>query len=827
MNSLIAVALLLVTTNALQAADPPNERRVDRDGEPLPEGAVARFGSARLLHGSVLHVEFAPDGKSLATSGEDGVRLWNVADGKQILSAHLPRTGAAVLTFTPDGAHVLGDGRGCRVIDPATGKVRCFWQHLGKRPLALVVAADGKSAAAAWEEGGVTVHDLAGEGRRTGRTLSDAAAAALALSADGGMLAAATEKSIALWDVRRGRLLHTFAGGELNEKHLFSFCLSRDGGRLAASWGDKVRLWDTASGEEVKGFAGPRAEAVFLRFSADGAELAGVSSYQHVWRWSAKTGKERDRSSSPDKTPYPFRYSSLSPDGRTVAGATSMGSHIHLWDATTWKELVAVERWPEWRGVAFVKPGVAAVLTGGRTPEEVIAFWDVSDGRLLKERRIAVPEHGWWRQELSPDGKLLAAENEKKGVLLFDVESGKEVRYLDPPRRGDEGAKFAFSPDGKTIVTTHERGGLMIWDPATGKSLGKIQGVDDGAMAFAPDGRSVASAFVGRFDLTEVASGKVRLQLPLAESKERELSESVIDRIRFARDGRSVAAISRTDIYVFSTARGKTLLHLELGGRTNTWTETGALSPDGRWLAHGNNWHGDVSVRDLHNPGAAAECQTLPGHAAGVMAVEFSPDGKYLVSCSEDGTALVWEVKRLTGKAKPQGRDVQEPDAQDADAQWDLLGDADAVRAGRAMAALEEFPEAATAVLKARLKPVEAPPAGRIDRLIADLDSDTFEVRQQAFKELSRLGEHAAPALRKALEGKPSAEMAKRAKELLSDLEGPVTDPQLLRQLRAVELLGRIGSPAARKVLQELAKGSPHARLTREAKASLERWPTP
>src|SRR5262249_12020552 len=207
------LALLLLVPHATLAAGPPT----DRNGDPLPDGAVARFGSGRLLHGGVRYAEFAPDGKALATSGEDGARLWDVANGKEIVAAHLPRTGEAVLTFTPDGAHVVGDAKGCRVIDPATGKVRCSWRNPGKRPRAVVVAADGKSAATAWGEGGVTVTDLTGAGKREARPISDDAAEMLTLSGDGGLLAYAREKekvtSILLWDVRKSKLLHTHGLG--------------------------------------------------------------------------------------------------------------------------------------------------------------------------------------------------------------------------------------------------------------------------------------------------------------------------------------------------------------------------------------------------------------------------------------------------------------------------------------------------------------------------------------------------------------------------------------------------------------------------------------
>jgi WD40 repeat protein len=830
LRTLLAVLAFVLSAGA---AEPPEAKmRTDRNGDPLPDGAVARFGSARLLHGRVDHLEFSPDGKTLASSGSDGVRLWDLADGKVVPCAHLPQWGRTVFCFTPDGGHLVGDADGCRLIDPRTGKVRRSWQHGTRAPQSIVVAADGKTAAVGWIGGGVTVHDLTRGGKQADWKITDDVPDELCLSGDGALLAYALKagkKSVLLWDARRGKLLHTFAPEELQEERFNSLCLSRDGRRMAASWGDKLCLWDTTSHEEVRWSDGPKGEvlAAFLRFSADDTEVTGVSPYQRVWRWSAATGKELSQSRPARQVGHLFWKATLSPDGRAVAMLDNSAILVWSWDATSWKELIPIERWPRWGEAAFMTPDVVATWTRG-DEEEVIAFWDPTDGKLRRKHTIAVPESGWYRRSLSPDGKLFAACNDKKGVLLFDVASGKELRHFDPPRRNDEQAKFAFSPDGKTLVTTDQPKGLQLWDVETGKPLHSVEGVSDGVMAFSPDGRTVASSFVSRFILTEVASGKARHRLPLLDSPERERSESVFDRIRFSRDGKFVAAFSRCDIYVFSTGRGDTVLHLDLGPRGNSADETGDLSPDGRWLVHAVSYDHGISVRDLNNPRAASEFQTLLGHAGSINAIAFSPDGKYLVSCASDGTALVWDAKLLTGKPNPQkpkappAPEIAGLHPPEEESEWAALADADAGKAAKAMAALAESPGTAVPLLKARLKPVESPPAGKVERLIAGLGDDEFDARQQAHKELERLSELAGPALQKTLEGKPSAEAAKRIRQLLSKLEEPVSDPEQLRRIRAVELLERIGTPEAIDFLKALAKGEPVARLTREAKKSLE-----
>jgi hypothetical protein len=90
-------------------------------------------------------------------------------------------------------------------------------------------------------------------------------------------------------------------------------------------------------------------------------------------------------------------------------------------------------------------------------------------------------------------------------------------------------------------------------------------------------------------------------------------------------------------------------------------------------------------------------------------------------------------------------------------------------------------------------------------------------------QELTRLGGQARPALKEALEAKPSSEVAKRLKQLIEGLAKPAPGGEVVRQVRAIEVLEQINTANARQLLQELAKGAAGARLTEEARASLDR----
>jgi hypothetical protein len=248
-----------------------------------------------------------------------------------------------------------------------------------------------------------------------------------------------------------------------------------------------------------------------------------------------------------------------------------------------------------------------------------------------------------------------------------------------------------------------------------------------------------------------------------------------------------------------------------------------ALSPDGRLAASAGGSATNpcddepaphqIRLWDVFTGKEAAYFEL---HTADVLSLAFSADGSRLVSGLHDGTALVWDVASLPRLPALTVR------ADELDGLWRDLAGSDAVKAHQAVWKLTAVPEKAVPFLSEHLPPAAGVASGQLRQLIVDLDSDRFAVRAAAVKELEMQGDRTAPALREALAGKPSAEVRKRAEELLAGLR-QVRSSELLRRLRAVQVLERAGTPAARRLLEALAKGAPAARETREAKAALQR----
>jgi len=202
------------------------------------------------------------------------------------------------------------------------------------------------------------------------------------------------------------------------------------------------------------------------------------------------------------------------------------------------------------------------------------------------------------------------------------------------------------------------------------------------------------------------------------------------------------------------------------------------------------------------------------GLVARTWSIAFTPDGRRLITGHDDCTALVWDVPSPV---------IAPLTAADCAAAWADLASPDAAKGFAAVCRLGDDPEQSLPFLKERLRPVVPPPADEFKALLNDLASPQFKARDAAEKGLRAYGDRVWSLLRDALKANPPAEAKKRIEAILAGFtDAAPPSGEVLRGVRALWALERIGTPEARQVLAEVA-GVESARLTREAKSALER----
>jgi WD40 repeat protein len=191
---------------------------------------------------------------------------------------------------------------------------------------------------------------------------------------------------------------------------------------------------------------------------------------------------------------------------------------------------------------------------------------------------------------------------------------------------------LAVARDGTKVVSGSWDGTVRVWDAATGKEWRRFGGGGLSSVAFSPDGRLVAAGDMAKsLALWDLETRKLRWRLPDQEN-------SVMG-IRFAPDGRTVAAVSGGSIWLWDVATGKEVRRI-VGPDKGIYCID--LSPDGKLLA------GGCEDRTVHvwDVATGKETHCLKGHLDHTFSVAFSPDGKLLASGGGDGdrTVRLWDL---------------------------------------------------------------------------------------------------------------------------------------------------------------------------------------
>ena len=500
----------------------------------------------------------------------------------------------------------------------------------------------------------------------------------------------------------------------------------------------------------------------------------------------------------------------------------------------------------EVRGIAFAREQSRLVTLGC---DIALYSWDLKSGS--QEYQLELNPGGPWDRSISglPDyGSYLAVSPDcrfaaviadgsdgSRGIIqVYDIAQKKKVQAIK--YSSDlfyAPSSLSFSTKGDRLAIAHPGWGALQWSLAGEKAL-TMQGSDlflakrkyeqfGCAVTHLRGDDVLAVGFKyqpSRLGLYRAESGAMLAGLLIPQQPKKQ--PSALYQLGLSMDGACLLGVTRGPSVAFEPSEMIHLWDMTTGEKFWTFTHEkyhvgeAALSPDGRYVAVG--FLNDPAVH-LYRIADSKEVAVFKGHAKGVSCIAFSPDGTMIASGSLDKTAIVWNVKDglLAAAERPQAD-------KDFARCWDTLRDGKPLEASEAVASLAAAQDDAVNWLEGKLRPVGKPDAAKVKKWLAQLNENVQTKRDEASRELAALGPLIETEVKQALADPPSAEVKRRLEELQRDLRSLwSSDPDTVRAVRAIYVLERVGSDKAVALLKKLAEGEAAARLTREAKISLER----